>query len=150
MRRVLKKKNIALMIIVAGILFLVVILNIPLKTYVDKSLNCIDTNSQDTIIVTISGTMYSYLLKDDLFIGTIEVQGKRLNTGTFELRNDMYTNLTDNYGQPMEMVLQFDNFSYVNIAGTDYSISSEWNPEWNEKFQRQKKINKFLNHIFKE
>lgn len=51
MRRVLEKKNIALMIIVAGILFLVVILNVPLKAYVDKSLNCIDTNSQDTIVL---------------------------------------------------------------------------------------------------
>lgn len=137
-----------LFIAIIGIFFFSLILNIPQKTNVDKVLNCIDAISQDTVIVTVSGTMYSYLLKNDLFTGTIEIQGKRKNTGTFELEKDMYTNLVDNYGQPMEIIMQFENFSYISVAGGGCSISNEWNPEWNEKLQRKRNVNKLLDYVF--
>lgn len=146
----MKKKNKLLLVIIAGICFFIIILNIPNKVHVDKSLNCFETKEDIPITVNISGTLYSYLLKDDVFIGTINVCGKRTNTRRFELQDDLYTNLINEFGEPEEMVLQFDNFSYVNIVGEDYSISNEWNPKWNKRFQMKRKVQRLLNLISKE
>lgn len=79
----MKKINALLVTGIIGMIFFMMIFNVPQKVYIDKSLNCFDRNSQDTVTVNISGILYSYALRGDLFTGTIEVRGKRTSKGTF-------------------------------------------------------------------
>lgn len=88
-------------------------------------------------MVTISGTYYSYFLADDIFKGMITVEGKRSLEREYVLRNDLYTNFIDAYGQPEGMILQFKKFSYINITDLDYYLYSEWDTAWTDEFKQK-------------
>ena len=124
------RKTHLLYILIAAIFVGLAIYLIPAKTAIQKTLPCTEHETGEIINVTISGTYYTYLLGDDLFDGTIAVEGKRTSTQTFELTDDLYTNFNDAYGQPQGHILQVEKFSYISIADDAYSISSEWNSNW--------------------
>ncbi len=135
------KKTHFLCILVAAIFVVFAIYLIPAKTTLHKTLPCTEYETGEIINVTISGTYYTYLLSDDLFDGTIKIEGKRTCTQRFELTDDLYTNFNDAYGQPQGHILQVEKFSYISIADDDYSISSKWDSSW-KKSLKQKRIMK--------
>lgn len=140
----MKKKYIIVMIFIILGVFVLLALNCSKEENISKSLICQDIFTQEKFTVNISGVFYTNFVKDDVFVGTIEIEGKREDTRKFELYKDMYTNLTDEYGQPMDRILQFKQFSYISIVGENYNICSRWNPEWNHEYEQQKKWNEFL------
>lgn len=122
---------------------------IPQKTTIQKYLNCFEKISGENITVNISGVYYAYFLKDDCFKGTINVENKRICTMNYNLREDLYTNFVDKYGQPEGGILQFKQFSYICISDLDYYLYSEWKPEWKKEFEKKEKWNEKRNKLKK-
>ena len=110
---------------------------IPKKITIEKTLDCFEEISGKKVTVIISGIYYSYLLRDDCFNGTINVENKRVCTMEYHLRKDLYTNFVDEYGQPEGMILQFKKFSYINIYDLDYYLYSEWDTAWTKEFKQK-------------
>lgn len=135
----LSKKQMLSGILLAVILFVFVGYLIPTKTAIDQNLPCTDMKTGAVINVTVSGTYYAYLLRDDVFDGKIDIEGKCSYTQKFELQDDLYTNFNDAYGQPKGHILQFKKFSYISIANEGYSISSQWDESWNEAYRKKAK-----------
>ncbi|MCI8629264.1 MAG: hypothetical protein HFE57_07160 [Firmicutes bacterium] len=130
-------KRLLYILIAIFCIFIFVGYTIPQKTNIEKSLNCFDEVSKKKIMVTISGTYYSYFLTDDVFKGIIIVEGKRSLEREYTLRDDLYTNFVDEYGQPEGMILQFKKFSYINIYDLDYYLYSEWDTAWTKEFKQK-------------
>lgn len=130
-------KGILYILIAVFLIFIFVGYMIPQKTNIQKSLSCFDEVSKKNIMVTISGTYYSYFLADDIFKGMITVEGKRSLEREYVLRDDLYTNFIDAYGQPEGMILQFKKFSYINITDLDYYLYSEWDTAWTDEFKQK-------------
>lgn len=138
-----KKKVIGFISIVLFLIFCLLFYT-PKKFVIEKIFSCKELETNEEFIVNVSGTYYKFFLKDDIFDGTIEVEGKRIQTGKFHFREDMYTNFNDTYGQPQGLVLQFKQFSYIAIADDGYNICSEWNADWKEELEEQENFQKFL------
>lgn len=134
---IISKKRFFICILIVALLFVFAGYLIPTKTTLDKKLPCTDNQTGEIINVFVSGTYYKYLLGDDVFDGTIEVEGIRTCTQKFELTDDLYTNFNDEYGQPQGTILQFKEFSYISIADEGYSISSEWDSSWKEESEKK-------------
>ena len=101
------KKGAACAVLAAVAVFLFVGACVPKKTLVEKSLSCTGDGQAEPVTVEVSGTYYAYLLRDDVFDGTIDVKGERRETGRFTLLKDTYTSFHDEYGQPEGVILQF-------------------------------------------
>lgn len=129
------KKSIFLLFI-ALFVFLFVCYAVPQKTTIQKTLICAEQNQ--TILVTISGTYYDYILKNDCFEGMIDIAGKQY-TGTYPLRDDLYGNFVDEFGQPTYSFLQFKQFSYLSGSDGIHNFTSEWDSAWNEAYQKKVK-----------
>lgn len=65
------------------------------------------------------------------------MEGKRSLEREYTLRDDLYTNFVDEYGQPEGMILQFKKFSYINIYDLDYYLYSEWDTAWTKEFKQK-------------
>ncbi len=129
------------LLLLAFFLFLFMGYTIPQKTRIQKSLSCLD-DRQKKIPVTISGTYFHYILKDDCFDGTITIAGKKY-TRNYTLRDDLYGNFTDETGQPTYIFLQFRQFDYISGSDGIHTFTSKWNPKWTKEFKKliDKKIN---------
>lgn len=91
---------------------------------IEKTFICHDENFKKDFVVHVSGNFYESVFQEDYFEGKIEIEGKRSNTGTFVFQKDLYTNLIDEYGQPMELLKQYDHFTRIEIIGEDYHINN--------------------------
>ena len=89
-----------------------------------KTVICYDKDTKKDFVVHISGNYYEYPFQEDRFQGEIEIEGKRSNTGTFVFQKDLYTNLVDEYGQPMEILIQYDHFTKIEVVGQNYYINN--------------------------
>ncbi len=69
------KKGAACAVLAAVAVFLFVGACVPKKTLVEKSLSCTGDGQAEPVTVEVSGTYYAYLLRDDVFDGTIDVKG---------------------------------------------------------------------------
>ena len=141
------KKGVACVVLAAMTVFLFAGLCVPKKTLVEKSLSCTKEGQAEPVTAEITGTYYAYFLRDDVFDGTIEIQGKRQETGRFTLFKDTYTSFHDAYGQPEGVILQFKEFSYISVVDSGYTISSEWDAGWKEESERKRKWNDTLKTI---
>lgn len=141
------KKGVACAVLAAVAVFLFAGLCVPKRTHVEKVLLCTEEGKTEPVTAEIRGTYSAYLLRDDVFNGVIEIQGKRQETGRFTLFKDTYTSFHDAYGQPEGVILQFKEFSYISVVDSGYTISSEWDAGWKEESERKRKWNDTLKTI---
>lgn len=141
------KKGAVCAVLAAAAVFLFAGLCVPKRTHVEKVLPCTEEGQTEPVTAEIRGTYYAYLLRDDVFNGVVEIQGKRQETGRFTLFKDTCTSFHDAYGQPEGVILQFKEFSYISVADSGYVISSEWDAGWKEESERKQKWNNTLKEI---
>lgn len=71
------KKGAVCAVLAAAAVFLFAGLCVPKRTHVEKVLPCTEEGQAEPVTTEIRGTYYAYLLRDDVFNGVIEIQGKR-------------------------------------------------------------------------
>lgn len=123
-------------VLISLLLFLTMIIFLPKKTNIQKTIYCLEQNSKQTIPVTVSGIYYDYCFRNDCFEGSINIQNE-INSGKFNLRDDIYGNFVDESGQPTYLFMQFEKFDYIRTIYKNYDLCSEWNTDWNEKYKRK-------------
>lgn len=97
---------------------------VPKRVVIDKTALCTETYTQSLVNVTIQGIYYQYFLRNDHFIGSIEIDGMRACTRDFVFENDREACFIDAYGQPYGSIIQSNMFKHFTIAENAYIIVS--------------------------
>ncbi len=118
------KAGLAIIFSVAAILLLFFFLSAK-KTDIQLEIPCVEENTQEPVVVKISGTYYKYMLRDDHFVGTITIPGYRECTRDYTFKDDIESNFTDEYGQPFGVIRQYNVFESLDISENTYSITSK-------------------------
>ena len=104
---------------------------------VQKQLSCVEVSTKAPVEVTVSGTYFRYPFRDDHFIGTIMIPGRRACTCEYVFENDKKSFFVDEYGQPFGLIQQSDVFAEISIMENSYSIISEQAPDASQSNQTQ-------------
>lgn len=94
------------------------------KINVQRTIACVETNSQASVDVIISGTYYRYSWRDDHFVGTITVSGLRECTRDYIFKKDTESFFVDEFGQPIGVIRQQHIFEQISIAENTYNVVS--------------------------
>ncbi len=123
----MKKKHYVLFVIL--LIFIAVTLitlySVPNRIVIDKTIPCTEVHTQSLVNVKIQGVYYQYFLRNDHFIGSIEIDGKRECARDFMFENDRESCFIDEYGQPYGSIIQRNIFEFLSIAENTYIIVSQ-------------------------
>ena len=92
---------------------------------VQKQISCVEVSTKAPVEVTVSGTYFRYPLRDDHFVGTIMIPGRRECTREYVFENDKKSFFVDEYGQPFGLIQQSDVFTELSVMEDSYSIVCE-------------------------
>ena len=123
-RALLLKAGIGVVLLVLAAFLLFFFLSAK-ETDIQLEIPCVEEKTQEPVVVKISGTYYQYMLRDDHFVGTITVPGYRECTRDYTFKDDIESNFTDEYGQPIGVIKQYNVFESLYITENSYSIRSK-------------------------
>lgn len=92
---------------------------------VNKTIPCIEVNTQVPVDVVVSGTYCRYKYRDDHFTGTIRIPELRECTREYVFENDEKSYFTDEAGQPMGTIIQGGIFDTLEITENNYHLNSK-------------------------
>ncbi len=118
------------------------------RTYtIDKTLSCSDAKTNAQAVVQITGVYHQFFWKDDIFEGSITLDGTEIATGTLHFQNDFSAILFDDAVNPKWLIAQFKQFSYISVVDNTRNIHSTWDPRWQTALEKQERFQKYLDMI---